>query len=148
MLMPAFRLRDPERPGAEKGKSRVHHNTGYLISMINLLKFLVTKAGSLNVRLAKWSIILSQFNIWCVPQKAIKGQALADFLTEHPLPKESSLRDDLPDKPIHAVEIFSSNASWDMYFDGAIRTNEKGKQILGVGIFFVSPDKYMIPNAF
>ena len=31
-------------------------NTVYLISRINLLKVLVTKAGSLNARLAKWSI--------------------------------------------------------------------------------------------
>ena len=35
-----------------------------------------------------------------------------------------------------------------MYFDGATRTNEKGKPISGIGILFVSPDKYMIPHAF
>ena len=35
-----------------------------------------------------------------------------------------------------------------MYFDGATRTNEKGKPISEIGIFFVSPDKYMIPQAF
>ena len=49
-------------------------NTVYLISKINLLKVLVIKAGSLNVWLAKWSILLSQFDIRYVPQKAIKGQ--------------------------------------------------------------------------
>ena len=48
-------------------------NTVYLMSMVNLLKVLVTKAGSLNARLAKWSILLSQFDIRYVPQKAIKG---------------------------------------------------------------------------
>ena len=35
-----------------------------------------------------------------------------------------------------------------MYFDGATRTNEKGKPISGIGILFISPDKYMIPQAF
>ncbi|XXG80061.1 hypothetical protein AAC387_Pa09g1009 [Persea americana] len=35
-----------------------------------------------------------------------------------------------------------------MYFHGATRTNEKGKLISAIGILFVSPDKYMIPNAF
>ena len=123
-------------------------NTIYLISRINLLKVLVTKAGSLNARLAKWSILLSQFDIRYVPQKAIKGQALADFLAEHPLPKDSPLRDDLPDEPVYSVETSSPNASWNMYFDGATRTNEKGKLISGIGILFVSPDKYMIPHAF
>ncbi|XXG72997.1 hypothetical protein AAC387_Pa07g1981 [Persea americana] len=123
-------------------------NTVYLILMINLLKVLVTKAGSLSTRLAKWSILLSQFDIRYVPQKAIKGQALADFLAEHPLPKDSPLRDDLPDEPVYSVETSLSNASWDMYFDGATRTNEIGKLISGIGILFVSPPKYMIPHSF
>ena len=35
-----------------------------------------------------------------------------------------------------------------MYFDSATKTNEKGKPISGIGILFVSPDKYMIPHAF
>ncbi|XXG41985.1 hypothetical protein AAC387_Pa01g2344 [Persea americana] len=123
-------------------------NTVYLILRINLLKVLVTKAGSLNARLAKWSVLLSQFDIRYVPQKAIKGQALADFLVEHPLPKDSSLRDDLLDEPVYSVETSLSNASWNMYFDGATRTNEKGKPISGFGILFVNLDKYLIPHAF
>ena len=35
-----------------------------------------------------------------------------------------------------------------MCFDGATRTNENGKVISGVGILFVTPDRYMIPCAF
>jgi len=38
-----------------------------------------------------------------VPQKAIKGQALADFLAVHPVPERSKLHEDIPD------EIFESN---------------------------------------
>ena len=38
-----------------------------------------------------------------VPQKAVKGQALADFLAAHPVPKSSKLHEDIPD------EIFESN---------------------------------------
>ena len=34
-------------------------------------------------RLSKWAMFLSQFDIVFVPQKAIKGQALANFLPEH-----------------------------------------------------------------
>ncbi|XXG62700.1 hypothetical protein AAC387_Pa05g1015 [Persea americana] len=123
-------------------------NTVYLISRINLLKDLVTRAGSLNAQPTKWSILLSQFDIRYVPQKAIKGPALANFLTKHPLPKDSPLRDDLLNEPVYSVETSSPNASWNMYFDGATRTNEKGKPISGIGILFVSPDKYMTPHAF
>ena len=86
-------------------------NTVYLISRISLLKVLITKAGSLNAWLAKWPILLLQFDIRYVPQKAIKCQALADFLAEHPLPKDFPLRDDLPDEPVYSVETSSPNAS-------------------------------------
>ncbi|KAJ8635963.1 hypothetical protein MRB53_010230 [Persea americana] len=98
----------------QKPRHYLLSNTVYLISRINLLKVLVTKAGSLNARLAKWSVLLSQFDIRYVPQKAIKGQALADFLAEHPLPKDSPLRDDLPNEPVYSVETSSPNASWNM----------------------------------
>ena len=114
----------------------------------DLLKVAVTKASSLNARLVKWSILVSQFDIRKVPQKAIKGQTLVDFLAEHPLPKDSQLRDDLLDEPVYNVEASSLNASCNMYFDGATRTNEKRKPISRVGILFVSPDKYMISHAF
>ena len=38
------------------------------------------KAISLNDRLAKWTILLSQCEMHFLPQKAVKGQAVADFL--------------------------------------------------------------------
>ncbi|XXG62732.1 hypothetical protein AAC387_Pa05g1045 [Persea americana] len=91
----------------QKLRHNLLSNTVYLISRINLLKILITKAGSLNARLAKWSILQSQFDIRYVPQKAIKGQALGNFLAEHPLPKDSPLRDDLPDELVYNVETSS-----------------------------------------
>ena len=37
-------------------------------------------------RIGKWTMALSEFSLQYVPQKAIKGQALADFLAQHPSP--------------------------------------------------------------
>ncbi|GKV45247.1 hypothetical protein SLEP1_g52356 [Rubroshorea leprosula] len=34
-------------------------------------------------RIGKWVLALSKFNLKYMPQKAVKGQALADFLTDH-----------------------------------------------------------------
>ena len=61
------------------------------------------KPGLLNSRLAKWAILLSQYDMFFIPQKAIKGQALVDFLTAHPVSESSNLHEDIPD------EIFESN---------------------------------------
>jgi len=43
-----------------------------------------------------------------IPQKAIKGQVVADFLADHPVPGTSKLYDKLPDE---IVEVNLINAS-------------------------------------
>jgi RNase H-like domain found in reverse transcriptase len=55
-----------------------------LISKVDPLKYLMTRP-MLTGRLAKWAIILTEFDITYMPQKAIKGQILADFLAAHPI---------------------------------------------------------------
>jgi len=82
-----------------------------------------------------------------VPQKAVKGQALADFLAAHPVLKSSKLHEDISD------EIFESNMTsedevWQMFFDGASRTGPKGKTIAGVGVVLISPQNHVLPRAF
>ena len=69
-------------------------------------------------RLGKWALIMMEFDITFVPQKAIKGQALAEFLAAHPIPDDSPLVTDLPDEEVFNVNL---DASWELYFDGASR---------------------------
>ena len=56
------------------------------------------KPSALNGRLAKWTILLSQYEMRFLPQKAVKGQAVADFLAEHPDPRATKIYEDLPDE--------------------------------------------------
>ncbi|XP_050944077.1 uncharacterized protein LOC103493258 [Cucumis melo] len=91
-------------------------------------------------RLAKWAIILLQYDIVYIPQKAVKGQALADFLADHPVPSNWKLCDDLPDEEVLFVE---SMEPWIMFFDGATRRSGAG-----VGIVFISPEKHMLSYSF
>ncbi|KAM1282220.1 hypothetical protein ACFX2I_022708 [Malus domestica] len=41
-----------------------------------------------------------------VPAKAVKGQALADFLADHPIPADWKISDDLPDEEMFYIDIF------------------------------------------
>ncbi|KAM2045314.1 hypothetical protein ACFX1T_009523 [Malus domestica] len=41
-----------------------------------------------------------------VPAKAVKGQALADFLSDHPIPADWKISDDLPDEEAFYIDIF------------------------------------------
>jgi len=95
-------------------------------SRVNPLRIFLTKTGSLHSRLANWTILLSQYDMTFVSQKAIKGQALADLLEAHPILKISKLHEDILDEII-ATNMTSSHDVWQMFFDGAWRTGPKGK---------------------
>jgi hypothetical protein len=76
-----------------------------------------------------------------LPQKAVKGQALADFLADHPVSESSKLYEELPDEVAEACMIHASSEDqvWQLFFDGASRTGPKGNIIAGVGVVLVSP---------
>ncbi|XP_070672192.1 uncharacterized protein [Malus domestica] len=74
---------------------------------------------------------LSEFSLQYVPQKAVKGQALADFLAQHP----SSYGFGGNDVEIGLVE--TRDNYWMMYFDGSGTSAS-----IGVGIVIQSPDQH------
>jgi len=109
----------------------------------------MTKPSSLNGRLAKWAILLSQYEMLFLPQKAVKEQAVEDFLAEHPDPRATELYEDLLDE---VAEVCLTQTSferqvWQLFFDGASRTGPHGHIIAGVGIVLVSLQNYVIPRA-
>ena len=85
--------------------------TIYIISRVNPLRLLMTKPRSLNSRLAKWALLLSQHDMLFIPQKAVKGQALTDFLAAHPVPESSKLHEDI------LYEVFESYILQRMKYD-------------------------------
>ncbi|KAG9450285.1 hypothetical protein H6P81_010250 [Aristolochia fimbriata] len=110
-----------------------------LISSADPLKYIMSRP-ILSNRLAKWALLLSEFEIDFVPQRAIKGQALANFLADHPVPDEWELSEEFPDEEIFLVEVLPP---WEMYFDGATRRSGAG-----VGVLFISPKKDLLPYSF
>ena len=82
-----------------------------------------------------------------IPQKAVKGQALAEFLAADPVPEHSKLHEDILDE-VFESNITSEDEVWHMFFDGASRIGPKGKFIAGVGVVFISPQNHVLPRAF
>ena len=60
------------------------------------------KPSSINFKLANWAILLSQCDMTFDPKKAIKGQALINFLAAHPVSETSKLHEDIPYEVIEA----------------------------------------------
>lgn len=65
--------------------------TMQVISKINPLRLLMTKLFVVNGRLAKWAILFLQYEMRFLPQKAIKGQTLADFRAINPIEGDETL---------------------------------------------------------
>jgi len=85
-----------------------------------------------------------------LPQKVVKGQAVADFLAEHPDPRMTKLYEDLPNEiaEVCLTQTSFEGQVWQLFFDGASRTGSRGDIIEGVGVILVSPWNYIIPCTF
>jgi len=79
----------------QKLRHYMQAHTVRVISKADPIKYILSRVV-LSRHLAKWATILGQYDLVYVPQKAVKGQALADFLVDYSIPDEWELNDDLP----------------------------------------------------
>ncbi|XP_070016974.1 uncharacterized protein [Nicotiana sylvestris] len=82
-------------------------------------------------RLAKWQILLTEFDIIYVTRTAMKAQALADHLAENPVDEDyEPLKTYFPDEEVMHIEELeqAEKSGWKLFFDGA--ANMKG---VGIG---------------
>ncbi|XP_071933752.1 uncharacterized protein [Coffea arabica] len=131
---------------AQKLRHYLLSHTTYLISRSDPLKYLLEKP-MLTGRLAKWQIVLSEFDIVFTSQKAVKGQAIADHLAENPRDDDyQPLHTYFPDEKILFVgatdDISEQCPEWRLFFDGA--SNSLGA---GIGAVLVSPEGKHYPAA-
>jgi len=76
------------------------------IAKIDPLKYLLSKAA-LTGHLAKWVILLSEYDIEYVDRKAIKGQVIADQLVDAPLQDTMPMQFDFPDESLLNISTHS-----------------------------------------
>ena len=113
----------------------------------------MTQPAFMNWRLAKWALLLSQYDLHFKQQKSVKGQAICDLLAANPTTDTVEIYDDLPDET-HEVNATSYQQVWRLYFDGASRAANVAsapgcsKISSGVGVVLVSPGKHVMPRAY
>ena len=107
-----------------------------LISHMDPIKYIFEKPA-LTGKISRWQMLLSEFDIVFVTRKAIKGQAIANYLADQPL-NDSELSESLfPNKDVMALELEPDSVEpwhWKLYFDGAANSTRNG-----VGAVLVSP---------
>nr|XP_009628208.1 uncharacterized protein LOC104118630 [Nicotiana tomentosiformis] len=100
---------------------------------MDLVKYIFQKSMPMG-RLAKWQILLTEFDIVYVTRTAMKAQAFADHLAENPVDDEyQPLSTYFPDKEVNSAEvILEDTKTWKMFFDGSV--NAKGVEIRAIVI--------------
>ncbi|KAG8473516.1 hypothetical protein CXB51_035657 [Gossypium anomalum] len=110
-----------------------------LISKLDPLKYMM-ESNALNGRMAWWQILLSEFDIIYVNQKAVKGSAIADFLASRAVEDYEPLSFDFPNEDVMYVATTEEESQeghpWKLNFDGA--SNAVGN---GIGAVLVSPNR-------
>ncbi|KAA3469729.1 RNA-directed DNA polymerase (Reverse transcriptase), Ribonuclease H-like protein [Gossypium australe] len=75
------------------------YHTTWLISKLDPLKYIM-ESTTLNGRMARWKIFLSEFDIVYVRLKAVKGSAVDDFLASRALDDYEPLNFDFPNEDL------------------------------------------------
>ncbi|KAI5316400.1 hypothetical protein L3X38_036107 [Prunus dulcis] len=103
-------------------------NIRVVIAKTDLIKYMLTRS-IIRGRIGKWTMALAEFTFHYVPQLAVKGQALVDFLAAHPCFE----LEDMDYFPVNTLSLFP----WHLYFDES-RTSNMG----GAGIIIESPQGF------
>ena len=77
-------------------------HTTWLVSKMDPVKYIFEKPA-LTGRIAHWQVLLSEFDIVYVTEKAIKGNALTNYLAQQPLNDYQPMHPEFPDEDIMAL---------------------------------------------
>ena len=76
--------------------------TTWLVSKMDSVKYIFEKPA-LTGRIARWQVLLSEFDIVYVTQKEIKWSTLADYLAQQPISDYQPMHPEFPNKDIMAL---------------------------------------------
>uniref|UniRef100_A0A2N9F0S4 Uncharacterized protein n=1 Tax=Fagus sylvatica TaxID=28930 RepID=A0A2N9F0S4_FAGSY len=125
---------------SKKLRQYMLYYTTWLISRMDPIKYIFEKP-SLTGKIARWQVLLSEFDILFVARKVIKEQAIADYLADYPSEQLELMDSEFPDEDVMAVNE-GSHCRWKLYFDGAANAIESG-----IGAVLVSPKGQQTPIA-
>jgi ribonuclease HI len=125
---------------SKKLRQYMLYYTTWLVSRMDPIKYIFEKPA-LTGKIARWQVLLSEFDILFVARKAIKGQAIADYLADYPSEQLELMDSEFPDEDVMAVDE-DNHGRWKLYFDGA--ANAVGS---GIGAVLVSPKGQQTPIA-
>jgi ribonuclease HI len=111
-----------------------------LISKLDPLKYICEKPY-LSSRIARWQVLLAEYDIVFMTRKAVKGSIIVDHLTDHAMENYEPLNFDLLNEDVIVIENGGGESDqWTLYFDGAINVSGNG-----AGAVVISPENKQYP---
>ncbi|XP_057965430.1 uncharacterized protein LOC131155991 [Malania oleifera] len=93
--------------------------TTWLISKMDPIKYVFEKPAVIG-RMARWQMLLTEYDIRYVTRKAIKGSIIAEYLADRAINDYQSMEFDFSDQDIDSIDQEKEgNVGWMMLFDGA-----------------------------
>ncbi|RDX65154.1 Retrovirus-related Pol polyprotein from transposon opus, partial [Mucuna pruriens] len=125
---------------AQRLRSCMLSHTTWLISKIDPIKYIFEKPA-LTGKVTRWKVVLFEYDIIHVTQKAIKGSVLANYLAYSPLVEYQLMKHDFPDEDIFSLtDKEEQGEGWILLFDRA--SNALG---YGIGVVLISPQGRCFP---
>ena len=87
---------------AQRLRQYLLYHTTWLIAKLDPIKFIFEKP-SLFGRIARWQVLLLEFDIVYVSQQAIKGSAITDFLAKRANEEYEPMSFDFSDEDLIAI---------------------------------------------
>ncbi|XP_017973550.1 PREDICTED: uncharacterized protein LOC108661412 [Theobroma cacao] len=120
------------------------YHTTWFVAILDPIKY-IFENPFLFGRIARWKVLLSEYDIVYVSQKSIKGSAIANFLANRANEDYESVSFDFSDEDLMVVLHIEKDSPnelnpWKMYFDGA--SNALGHKI---GAVLISPNEKYYP---
>ncbi|GKV12837.1 hypothetical protein SLEP1_g23931 [Rubroshorea leprosula] len=111
----------------------------FVVSKTDVIKYMLSRP-LLRGRIGKWILALTEFNLRYLPQKAVKGQALADFLADHPCLDVNADED-------KGINLFSIDlVPWRLIFYGSSTDRASGAGIIIVSPDGIKPNELKVPS--
>ena len=106
--------------------------TTRLIYRMDPIKYIFEKSALIG-KISHWQMLLSKFDIVFVTQKAIKGQAIANYLVDQPLNDLEFSESLFLYEDVLAIELEPSNVElwhWKLNFDEAANSTRNGMRVI------------------
>jgi len=105
--------------GAKRLCQYMLYYTIWLISKIDHLKYIFEKPY-LSSRIARWQVLLYEYDIVYITRKAVKGNVIANHLVDNAIKEYEPLSFDFPNEDVLVIENEEGNDWWTMYFYGVV----------------------------